>query len=187
MSAVVKGPFRLLSTRQIYVNPWIRVREDKVIRPGGAEGIFGVVELMAGSSVFALTDDNQLYLAREYKYGVQEYSVELISGGLNKGEAPLEAAKRELREELGMEAREWISLGAINPFTNVIRSQSYLFIALGVEEKHLPSPDPGERIEVMKVSVEEAVRMVMNNEITNGSSCTLILKAYFYLQQIGRL
>lgn len=64
--------------------------------------------MMAGSSILALTDDSQVYLAREYKYGLQNYSIETVSGGLEVGETPLETAQRELREEFGMEAREWI-------------------------------------------------------------------------------
>lgn len=187
MSAVFKGPFQLISTRQVYTNPWISVREDRVIRPGGSEGIFGVIEMMAGSSVLALTAQNEVYLAKEYKYGIQRDSIELMSGGLDPDESPLEAAKRELREEFGLEAREWISLGMINPFTNVICSPNYLYLALDVVEKFEPSPDPGEKIEILKMPLQQVVDMVMNNEITNGSSCTLILKAYYYLQHCGRM
>lgn len=184
MSRVVKGPFEVVSTRHIYTNPWITVREDKVVRPGGTQSIFGVVEMMAGSSILALTDDCQVYLAREYKYGLQNYSIETVSGGLEVGETPLETAQRELREEFGMEAREWISLGTIYPFTNVISSASYLFLALGVEVKHPPKPDPGEHIETLKLPLERVVEMVMNGEIVNGSACALILKAYYYLKSM---
>lgn len=184
MSRVVKGPFEVVSTRHIYTNPWITVREDKVVRPGGTQSIFGVVEMMAGSSILALTDDCQVYLAREYKYGLQNYSIETVSGGLEVGETPLETAQRELREEFGMEAREWISLGTIYPFTNVISSASYLFLALGVEVKHPPKPDPGEHIETLKLPLERVVEMVMNGEIVNGSACALILKAHYYLKSM---
>lgn len=182
MSRVFKGPFEVISSRHIYTNPWITVREDEVIRPGGTESIFGVVDMMGGSSVLAMTDDCQVYLAREFKYGVQDYSIETVSGGLEQGELPLETAIRELREEFGLEAREWISLGMIHPFTNVINSPSYLFLARGVEMKHEPKPDPGEKIEVIKLPFAQAVEMVLRGEITNGSACALILKAYFFLE-----
>ena len=187
MPKLFRGPFQVISSRHIYSNPWITVREDKVIRPGGTESIFGVVDLMAGASVLALTDDHEVYLAKEYKYGVQQHSVELVSGGLEPGEQPLETAQRELREEFGLEAREWVDMGMVNPFTNVINSPSYLFLALGVHQQHEPKPDPGEDIELMKLPFQQVVDMVLNNEITNGSSCTLILKAHFYLQTIGQL
>jgi ADP-ribose pyrophosphatase len=113
---------------------------------------------------------------------LQNYSIETVSGGVESGETPLETAIRELREEFGLEAREWISLGTIYPFTSVINSASYLFLALGVELKHKPTPDPGEHIETLKLPLEQVVEMVMNGEIINGSACTLILKAYYYLK-----
>lgn len=69
------------------------------------------------------------------------------------------------------------------PFTNVINTASYIF-ALGVEVKHPPKPDPGERIETLKLPLERVVEMVMNGEIVNGSACALILKAYYYLKSM---
>lgn len=185
MSRVFKGPFEVVSSRHIYTNPWITVREDQVIRPGGTESIFGVVEMMGGSSVLALTEDCHVYLAKEYKYGLQSYSIETVSGGVEANETPLEAAIRELREEFGLEAREWISLGMIYPFTNVIKSPSHLFLALDVEVKHAPKPDPGEHIETLMLPLDEVVEMVMRGEIVNGSACTLILKAHYYLKTRG--
>ena len=109
-----RGPFKIIASREVYKNPWIRVREDKVVRPGGTRGIFGVVEMKAGSSVLALTDDNQVYLVKEYKYGIERYSVELASGALEDRESPRAAAKRELEEELGLKADTWINLGVKN-------------------------------------------------------------------------
>lgn len=182
MSRVFKGPFEVISSRHIYTNPWITVREDRVVRPGGTESIFGVVDMMAGASVLALTDDCSVYLAKEFKYGLDNYSIETVSGGVESGETPQETAIRELREEFGMEAREWISLGTIYPFTSVINSASYLFLAFGVEVKYEPKPDPGEHIETLKLPLDQVVEMVMRGEITNGSACTLILKAHHYLK-----
>lgn len=182
MSRVYKGPFEVVSSRHIYTNPWITVREDVVVRPGGTNSVFGVVDLMAGSSILALTDECEVYLAKEYKYGLQNYSIETVSGGVEAGETPLQTAIRELREEFGLEAREWINLGTIYPFTNVINSASHLFLALGVAVKYDPKPDPGEHIETLKLPLEQVVDMVMRGEIVNGSACTLILKAYHYLR-----
>lgn len=91
-----KGPFHLVSTREVYKNPWIRVREDKVIRQGGKDGIFAVIEMKAGSSVLALTADYHAYLVKEYKYGIARESIEIMSGALERLETPLDTAKREL-------------------------------------------------------------------------------------------
>jgi len=175
-----KGPFEFLSRKTVYDNPWLSVHEDKVIRPDGRDGYFGVVHMKPGSTVLAISDDGYAYLVKEYKYAVERDSVELMSGGLEAEETPLEAAKRELKEELGLEAREWIDLGVIDPFTTLVNSPNYLFLALGVEEGE-PNRDETEVLDVLKVPFTEAVGMVMRSEIRHGASCVLILKAQTYL------
>lgn len=175
-------PFKLISSREIYKNPWIRVREDAVIRPDGKQGIFGVIEMKAGSSVLALTDDNQVYLVKEYKYGIERHSTELMSGALENQESPLAAAKRELKEELGLKASRWIYLGVVNPFTTAVHSPNYLFLALGIKTKD-PSPDAGEILQIIKVPFQKAVDMVLYGKITHAASCVLILKAWHYMRK----
>lgn len=180
MSNKMKGPYQVLNSRSVYQNPWISVREDSVIRPGGKEGYFGVIEMKAGSSVLALTDQNAVYLVKEYKYGIERDSIELMSGALEESESPLEAAKRELKEELGLEAQQWIDLGVVDPFTTVVHSPNYMFLAIGVTEVE-QHPDEGEVLEIVKVPFPEVVDMVMRSEITHAASCVLILKADRYL------
>ncbi len=185
MENEMKGPYEVISTRNAYRNPWISVREDKVIRPGGKEGYFGVIEMKAGSSVLALTQHNEVYLVKEYKYGIERDSTEVMSGALEAEETSLDAAKRELKEELGLEAIEWVDLGMVDPFTTVVRSPNYMFLAMGVKEGE-NSPDEGEVLEVIRVPFLEAVEMVMRSEITHSASCVLILKADKYLRQDRR-
>lgn len=181
MEHETKGPYKVLSTRNVYENPWLSVREDRVIRPGGMEGYFGIIEMKAGSSVLALTRQNEVYLLREYKYGIERNSIELMSGALEAEETPLEAARRELKEELGLEADEWVDLGVVDPFTTVVHSPNYMFMAIGVHEGER-SPDEGEVIEIIKTPFSNAIEMVMRSEITHSASCVLILKADKYLQ-----
>lgn len=76
----MKNPFTLISSREVYKNPWIQVREDSVIRPGGREGIFGIVTVKDGSTVIALDDDNNVYITNEFHYAIAEQKIELISG-----------------------------------------------------------------------------------------------------------
>jgi 8-oxo-dGTP pyrophosphatase MutT (NUDIX family) len=107
------NPFKLLASAIVYKNPWISVREDKVVRPGGKEGIFGVIEMVAGSSVLPIDHEGNVLLVKEYKYAVGRVTIEVISGGIDKNETPLGAAKRELMEEIGTEAKESIELGSV--------------------------------------------------------------------------
>jgi NUDIX domain len=93
------NPFTLISTKKIYENPWIYVREDTVIRPGGKNGIFGIVTMKDGVTVIAIDDEKNIVTTNEFAYALDRHSLELVSGGIDDGESPLECAKRELKEE----------------------------------------------------------------------------------------
>ena len=178
------NPYRLTSRREIYSNPWIRVREDRVIRPNGTAGMFGVVEVKPGASVLAMEGDGSVYLVKEYKYGVARESIEVMSGGIEEGETPLDTARRELREELGLTAAEYVDLGMIDPFTTAAKSPNYLFLARGLERCG-SEPDEGEFLEIVRVPFERAVEMTMSSEITHAASCAVILKAQVWLGGAG--
>ena len=121
------GPWRVIESAVKYENPWISVREDKVLRPDGKEGIFGVVNMVPGVSVLPVDDEGNVYLVKEYKYGTEKETIEVISGGYEAGEDRLGAVRRELKEETGLEAAEIIELGFIDPFTSVINCPNYLY------------------------------------------------------------
>jgi ADP-ribose pyrophosphatase len=170
------GPWTIVGSEQKYRHKLIEVREDQVIKPDGTRGTYTTVKVKAGVSALALDTDGTVYLAKEFRYAVGRLSIEAASGAIEDGEPPVEAAKRELREELGIEAEEWTELGQVDPITSIIDSPSTLFLARNLtftEKKQQGS----ERIEAVKVSLDEAVRMVMDGEITHGTSCVLVLRA----------
>ena len=175
-----ENSYQRLNSREIYANHWIQLREDDVIRPGGEPGKFGVVTMRSGSSVLAVNHQQEVYLVKEYKYAAGRDSIEVISGAIEDGEPPLAAAKRELIEEAGLETSRWLDLGHVDPFTTVIRSPNYLFLALDVVEGE-SRPEAGEVLEVVKMSFAKALEMVMNGQITHAASCILLLKAAIIL------
>jgi 8-oxo-dGTP pyrophosphatase MutT (NUDIX family) len=175
-----RGPFKVKSSKTVYKNPWIEVKEDKVIRPDGTEGIFGTVDYNPGVSIVALNAANDVYLVKEYDYVLDEEGIKLPTGGVDSGETPIEAAKRELLEETGCVSDTWISLGLLQPFTTIIKSPMYLFLVRDVKEQ-LKQPQD-KLLKKLIFPFEEACKMVMQSAIVHGGSCVAILKAKEYLQ-----
>jgi hypothetical protein len=173
-----KGPFTLKESKVVYKNPWIEVREDKVVKPDGTDGIFGTVDYSPGVSVVALTKEREILLIKEYFYVLAVEGIQTPSGGIDAGETPLDAAKRELQEEVGATSSTWIPLGFIQPLTMIIKSPAHLFLALNVEE--------GQHTDLLvaplKLSFEEAYNRVLDSKIYHGPSCVAILKANVYLK-----
>jgi len=170
------NPYEVLNQTEVYSNPWVRLRVDRVRRPGAPDGVFSVVEMKQGSTVLAFNRAGEVYLVTEYKYAVARPTIELVSGGIEPGETPLDAARRELREEAGLESARWREMGVIDPFTSMVCCPNYLFMALDVTS--VPAcPEPGEYLSVRAVPFAEALAMVQDGRITHGGSCVLILKA----------
>ena len=169
------NPWKTLDTRVVYTNPWITVREDQVIRPDGAPGIYGVVDTRIATGVLALTPEMQLVLIGQYRYTMEEYSWEIIEGGTDPGELPLPAIQRELREEAGLTADRWEAIGGEMHMSNCHSSErGYLFVATGLHEVEA-EPEGTEVLALRRVPVEEAVRMVTAGEIRDAISVIGIL------------
>ena len=95
--------------------PWITVWHDEVTRPDGSPGIYGVVHFAnLAAGVLALDDDDRVLLVGQHRYTLDAYSWEIPEGGVPDGETPLDGARRELREETGVEAAEWRELGRLH-------------------------------------------------------------------------
>lgn len=181
MDPLPENPVKLLSSREIHRGRLVGLRLDNVVLPQGTEDIYEYVEIKHGSSTLALAENGDVWLVREWKYALGYPTIEVISGGMETGETPEQTAHRELREEAGLVARELISMGRVDPFTTMLRCANHLFLARGIEQ--VPHDrEEGEIMETMRVPLAEAVRMVMDGEITHGSSCVLILKVARWLE-----
>ncbi len=100
------NPWTTLATRLVYENPWIRVREDRVTRPDGKPGIYGVVEFKNNAvGVLPVDEKGDVWLVGQYRYPLRTYSWEIPEGGGPAGEPPVTTAERELREETGLRSQ----------------------------------------------------------------------------------
>ena len=179
-----RGPWQVLKRETVYRDPWLQVDRDQVIRPDGQPGTHCIVHLLHGISVLAVDEAGTAHLTEDFHYGVGRATIEVVSGGIDAGEDALAAARRELREELGITADQWIDMGACDPFTTIVVSPTRLFLArkLSFGQRDL---EGSEQTRVHKVPFDEAVRMVLDGRITHGPSCVLLLKARQMLAEAG--
>ncbi len=177
-SAVMKqhGPWQIVAQQIVYGDPWTRVRKDNVIRPDGKPGTYTVVDVKPGACVLAMDADGHVYLTEEFHYGVGRVTVEAVSGGIEADEDALSAGCRELREELGIEAGQWTSLGICDPFTANVVSPTHLFLARQLTFGK-PAQEGTEQIRCVKMTLQDAVGKVLASQITHAPSCLVILKA----------
>lgn len=178
------GPWSILSSAWVYQDPWVQVQRDEVVRPDGQPGTYAVVHIKPGVCVLALDEERNAYLTKEFHYAVGETTIECVSGGRDDQEPALTAARRELREELGIEAENWLDLGRLDPFTASVLSPTQLYLAQELRFVNA-APEGTELIKRVKVSLDNAVDMVMESKITHAPSMALILKAARILE--GRL
>lgn len=172
----VRNPWQRRGSKLIYSNPWITVREDDVITPGGSPGIYGVIETRIAVGVVALTEDNHIYLVGQYRYPVEEYSWEIPEGGSEIDEDPIETAKRELREETGLDAERWEQLGGEVHLSNCFSAErGMLYVARGLREG-VAQPDHTEELQVKKVSFAECLSMVDRGEIKDSLTIIAVLR-----------
>ena len=170
------GPWTIIASCLVYTDAWTELRKDDVIRPDGLAGTHTVVRIKPGVSVLAIDDDGLVYLTDEFHYAVGRHSLEVVSGGIDPGESAREAARRELREEIGIEAAEWTHVGTVDPFTTSLVSPTELFVARGLTFV-TPDPEGTEQIRRVQMPLAEAERLVMESGITHAPSGVLILKA----------
>lgn len=169
-----KNPWRTLSTREVYDNNWIKVREDEVIRPDEGLGIYGVVHYKNIAVGVLAVEDDSIYLVGQYRYVLDLYSWEIPEGGCPEGEDILRAAQRELEEETGLQAAQWELMGRAHLSNSVSDELAVWFLAteLTQGEHH---PEGTEQLNVRRVPFDDALRMARAGEITDALSLLAIM------------
>jgi 8-oxo-dGTP pyrophosphatase MutT (NUDIX family) len=173
------------SSRAVYENPWIRVREDQVSRPDGGEGVYGVVEVRSPAVfVVAVTDADEVLLVEVHRYTTGRPSLEVPAGG-SDGEDLLVGAQRELREETGHVASDWRALGQVFSLNGVADAPGQVFLARGLTHVGGEETEAEGIASVRAVPVVEVVAMVARGEITDNESLGALLMGLVALGRVA--
>jgi 8-oxo-dGTP pyrophosphatase MutT (NUDIX family) len=158
------SPWRTVGGREVYRNPWLTVTEYQVIRPDGKPGIYGVVDPGDNVTIVALEDDERVWLVSEFLYPLQTAEWFLPTGAVERGEDILAAAQRELAEETGLRAAEWMELGAYPLSPGISAQIGYIFLARGLRRGDA-APEGTEHITMRLAPLSEALEACLRNEI----------------------
>ena len=173
------------------MEPWRRLGSERLHRcrvfdldrirfappDGRAPRDFFVVEAPDWINVIPLTDDRRVVLVRQFRFGIEGFTLEIPGGMCDSGEDPAEAARRELREETGYEAREIVPLGWVHTNPAVQTNRCHSFLALGVARTGPAEPDPDEELEVTTAPLSAIPDLVTSGAITHS----LVIAAFHLL------
>lgn len=175
-----EGKWKVLSSKYLSRRPWLTARRDVVQLPDGRiNPEYYVVEYPDWVNVIALTTDGQMILERQYRHGLGKTCYELPCGVVEKGEAPLEAAKRELQEETGYAGGQWFEWMTLSPNSSANTNLVHCFLATGVEKVSGQNLDPTEDIEVSLHSPDFVRKLLVDNQILQAMMAAPLWK-YFY-------
>ena len=169
------NPWTTVSSRPVYENPWIAVREDQVLRPDGLPGIYGVVHFKNRAvGVLPVDERGGVWLVGQYRYPLHAYSWEIPEGGCPESEAPEETAQRELREETGLRAGRLELVATAHLSNSVSDEVGYVFRATDLTQGDL-DPEGTERLVAQRFDWAEAWAMLQRGEITDSLSVIALL------------
>jgi len=171
-----KNPWIVKSKKIVYDNAWVQIQHHEVINPSGGDGIYGVVHLKNYAiGIIPIDENGYTWLVGQYRYPLDVYSWELPEGGGPLEDDPLESAKRELREEVGITANKWTKIMDIHTSNSITDELGFVYVAQDLtfgETEH----EEVEEIVIRKVHFNELVDMIMNGQITDSITIASVLK-----------
>lgn len=166
---------KTLKENTVYSGRIITVRNDEIELPNGKTAQREYIVHHGGAAIVALTENKEIFLVRQYRYGASKVLLEIPAGKLEKGEDPFNCATRELNEEIGYTSDNVSLLGTIVPTPAYCGEYNYIYYATDLKEgnQHL---DEDEFLEIDKIPFDKAFEMVMSGEIIDAKTCFAILK-----------
>ena len=159
-----------LASREVYRNQWLRLREDRILRSNGKEGIYSVVDKDDCAIILPIQDGN-VWLVEQFRYTIQERALELPQGGWEMEiENPEELARGELKEETGLHAEEMIYLGFLWIAYGFTRQKQHVFLATGLTLKERDPDDEEHDLVIRMKTLEEFEQMILDGRIRDAST-----------------
>jgi 8-oxo-dGTP pyrophosphatase MutT (NUDIX family) len=167
--------WKKLSSRIVFDNPWITVFEDRVVNPGGGRNDYGHVHFKNKAvAIVPLDDEGNTWLVGQDRYTLGSFTWELPMGGAPLAESPLDAAKRELKEETGLTAQLWTEVMRLHTSNSITDETGIVFVAEQLTEGK-PEFEETENIDVRKLKLSEAIDMIGRGEITDAITVAALM------------
>lgn len=177
MDSKRKNPWKTISVKEVYENPWIKLDEHQVINPAGGEGIYGKVHFKnVAIGIIPMDEENNTWIVGQHIYALNEWSWEIPEGGGLLNIDTVTSAKRELKEETGLSAERWTKISSVHLSNSVSDEIGIVYLAedLKLGSSQLEETEVG--MEVKKIPFQKALHMVLDGEITDSLSVIGILK-----------
>ena len=169
--------WRRLASRPLIERPWLTVHEQRLALPSGVEiAEFHLLEAPDWVAVIAV-EGGHVVTVEQWRPGANSLSLELPAGVIDEGESPLDAARRELLEETGYEADEWVPLSVVHTEPSRHTNRAHFYVARGARRVADPSPESTEQIALRRMAVGELLRAVEDGQILHGVHVGAILLA----------
>ena len=171
---------RKLSSEMKFDGKLIKVTYD-IADVNGKEAWREVVHHPGASAVVAIDEDNRIIMEKQFRYALNDYLLEIPAGKLDAGEDPLVCAKRELEEETGIIASEWISLGTIATSPGFCNEVIHLYVAKGLSKGEIHW-DEDEYVEVERYTMDELLQCIKEETIKDSKTLSALLLAMPYIK-----
>jgi 8-oxo-dGTP pyrophosphatase MutT (NUDIX family) len=178
----VRGPWRTLSIEERYATPWISVSHHEVVDPSGGRGIYGVIHFKnVAVGIIPLDAELNTWIVGQYRYPIKQYSWEIPEGGGRRDVPPIDSARRELREEVGIEAARWTEVLRMDLSNSASDEEAIIFVAQGLTF-HQPEPEATEDLAMRRLPFRELFEAVMRGEMRDSLTVAAVLKVQRMLE-----